>query len=77
MIVAIIIVVVIIIRSTLTGALQKKRIFNLFMFKILINHAQLLSLTSSFSLKWSSIVEDILSTSRPVAEVSTQILSFD
>ena len=43
----------------------------------MINHAQLLSLTSSFSLKWSSIVEDILSTSRPVAEVSTQILSFD
>ena len=43
----------------------------------MINHAQLLSLTSSFSLKWSSIVEDILSTSRPVAEISTQILSFD
>ena len=42
-----------------------------------MNHLQLLTLTASFKLKWPSNVDDLLSSSKPAAEVSTQIISFD
>ena len=73
---AVIIVIVIIIRSTLAGALQRKNIQSVYI-KLLMNHLQLLTLTASFKLKWPSNVDDLLSSSKPAAEVSTQIISFD
>ena len=42
-----------------------------------MNHLQLLTLTSSFNLKWSSNVNDLLRFFKPATEVSTQIISFD
>ena len=74
--VAAIIVIVIIIRSTLAGAIQRKNIQSVYI-KILMNHLQLLTLTASFKLKWPSNVDDLLNSSKPAAQVSTQILSFD
>ena len=73
---AVIIVFVITIRSTLAGALQRKNIQSVYI-KILMNHLQLLTLTSSFNLKWSSNVNDLLRFFKPATEVSTQIISFD
>ena len=74
--IAIIIGITFMIRSTLAGALQKKNVQSVYI-KLLMNHIQLLVLTSTFNLKWPSRVEDLFNTSKPVAEVSTQILSVD
>ena len=74
--IAVIIGIAILIKSTLAGALQKKNVQAVYM-KLLMNHIQLLVLASTFQLKWPSRVEDIFSTSEPVAQVSQQILSFD
>ena len=65
-----------IIKSTLNGALQKKNIQSVYM-KILMNHIQLIYLTSSFEFDWPDNVAQIFKTSEPVAQVSQQILSFD
>ena len=69
--IAVIIGIAILIKSTLSGALQKKNVQAVYM-KLLMNHIQLLFLASTFQLKWPSRVEDIFSTSAPVAQVSQQ-----
>ena len=74
--IAVIIGIIIIIRSTLAGAIQRKNIQSVYI-KILMNHLQLLTLTASFNLKWPSNVDDLLNSSKPAAQVSTQIISFD
>ena len=74
--IAVIIGIIIIIRSTLAGAIQRKNIQSVYI-KILMNHLQLLTLTASFKLKWPSNVDDLLNSSKPAAQVSTQIISFD
>ena len=56
---AIIIGIVIIVRSTLTGALQKKNVQSIYI-KLLMNHLQLLTLTSSFDLRWPDNVSSFL-----------------
>ena len=74
--IAIIICLVIVVRSTLAGALQKKNVMSVY-FKLLMNHIQLLAMTSTFNLKWSNSVNSIFNSSQQVAEVSTQIFSLD
>ena len=74
--IAAIVAVIIIIKTTLAGALQKKNVQSVYL-KLLMNHFQLLSLTSSFNLNWPGSVDEFFTASQPVAEVSTQILSFD
>lgn len=71
-----IVVIALIIRSTLAGAVQKKNVQSVYV-KILMNHLQLLVLTSSFDFDWPDRVLELFNTSKPVAQVSTQILSFD
>ena len=68
--------IVLIVRSTLAGALQKKNVQSVYI-KLLMNHLQLLTLTSSFDLRWPDSVSSFFNSSNEVAQVSTQFLSFD
>mmetsp|Transcript_32875 Transcript_32875/g.37654 ORF Transcript_32875/g.37654 Transcript_32875/m.37654 type:complete len:200 (-) Transcript_32875:14-613(-) len=74
--IAVVVGVVFMIRSTLAGALQRKNVQSIYI-KILMNHLQLLVLTSSFNFKWPDKVIELFDSLKPVAQVSTQILSFD
>eukprot|EP00347_Sterkiella_histriomuscorum_P016469 403353061 len=67
---------VMMVRSTLAGALEKKNAVSIYM-KILMNHFQLILLVSSFNFSWPEQVEKFFSSSQPVAEASTQIFSID
>jgi len=71
-----IVVILFLIRSTLKGAVEKKNVTSIYS-KILMNHLQLLLLTASFDFEWPEKIESFFAISEPVAEVSTQILSFD
>ena len=74
--IAVVVGIVIMIRSTLAGAIQRKNIQSVYI-KLLMNHLQLLILTASFDFDWPDRVNKIFETSEPVAQVTTQILSFD
>ena len=76
MFIAVVAGIVFMIRSTLAGALQRKNIQSVYI-KLLMNHLQLLILTSTFDLDWPSQVIELFDTGKPVAQVSTQIISFD
>jgi predicted outer membrane repeat protein len=73
---AVILGIAIMVRSTLAGALQRKNIQSVYI-KLLMNHLQLILLTASFDFDWPSKVTKLFSTTEPVAQVSSQILSFD
>lgn len=66
----------IMIRSTLSGALQRKNIQAVYI-KILMNHLQLIVLTASFDFDWPKRILKLFNTTKPVAQVSDQIISFD
>eukprot|EP00347_Sterkiella_histriomuscorum_P007237 403349735 len=68
--------VVFLIRSTLLGAKEKKNLTSIFL-KIMMNHLQLILLTASFNFDWPTLVVEFFSSVKPVAQVSTQIFSFD
>ncbi|CDW87526.1 UNKNOWN [Stylonychia lemnae] len=68
--------VVFTVRSTLQGAKEKNNVTSIFM-KILLNHIQLILLTASFDFKWPDEVLELFDTAKPVAAISTQIISFD
>ena len=74
--IAVIVGIVFMIKSTLNGALQRKNIQSVYI-KILMNHLQLIYLTSSFDFDWPDNVVELFEASEPVAQVSQQILSFD
>ena len=74
--IAVVVSIVIMVRSTLAGALQRKNIQSVYI-KLLMNHLQLLILTASFDFDWPDRVNKMFETSEPVAQVTTQILSFD
>ena len=74
--IGIIIWIIIMIRSTITGATQMKNLQSIYI-KILMNHLQLLVLTSSFDFKWPMNVQDVFNTSRSVDQISTQFYSVD
>lgn len=63
-------VVVLLIRSTLNGALVKKNVMSIFQ-KILMNHLQLIIMTASFNFNWPAMVAKFFNTSQPVAQTST------
>ena len=67
---------VILIKSTLAGALQRKNIQSVYI-KLMMNHLQLIILASSFNFDWPSRVLKLFETTEPVAKVSQQIISFD
>ena len=73
---AVIVGIVIMIRSTLAGALQRKNIQSVYI-KILMNHLQLIVLTASFDFDWPNAVLTLFETTEPVAQASSHILSFD
>ena len=73
---AAIIIVVIIIKSTLEGALVRKNLQSVYM-KILMNHFQLILLTSSFDFDWSKNVKNFFDNTKTGAQVSNQLISFD
>ena len=73
---AVVVGIVIIIRSTLAGAIQRKNIQSVYI-KLLMNHLQLLILTASFDFDWPDRVLKIFEASEPIAQVTTQIFSFD
>ena len=73
---AAIIIIVIIIRSTLEGALVRKNLQSVYM-KILMNHLQLILLTSSFDFDWPDNVKEFYDSTKPVSQVSNQLISFD
>ena len=73
---AVIVGIIIMIRSTLAGALQRKNVQSVYI-KLLMNHLQLIILTASFNFDWPQSVVEIFETSEPVAQVATHILSFD
>ena len=73
---AVILIIVVMVRSTLQSASEKKNYQSVF-FRILMNHFQLVVLTASFKLSWPSLVTDLFSTAKPAAEASSQFISFD
>ena len=72
----VIIGIVVIIRSTLNGALQMKNLQSVYI-KILMNHLQLIFLTASFDFDWPKRVQKYFETTEPVANGPSQLLSFD
>ena len=74
--IAVVFWIVILIRSTLSGALQRKNIQSVYI-KLMMNHLQLIILASSFDFDWPSRVLKLFETTEPVAKVSQQIISFD
>ena len=74
--VVVLICLIIIIKSTLDGALIKKNLQSIYI-KILMNHLQLIVLTASFDFDWPDNVTEFYDTTRPVSQVAQQILSFD
>jgi hypothetical protein len=74
--VAALIVIIFMIKSTLESALVKKNLQSVYI-KILMNHLQLILLTASFNFDWPDNVTDFYDTTKPASQVSSQILSFD
>lgn len=71
-----IILIVLMIKSTMAGAVEKKNVTSIFM-KILMNHMQLITLTASFNFSWPEQVLSFFSAVKPASSASTQVLSFD
>ena len=71
-----IIALIFMIRSTLNGASQKRIITSVFQ-KILLNHFQLVVLTSSFDFKWPESVSGFFKINEPIGEATGQIFSID
>eukprot|EP00347_Sterkiella_histriomuscorum_P001991 403369895 len=71
-----IILVVFMIKSTLAGAKDQNNVTSIYT-KILMNHIQLIMLTASFDFKWPKLILEFFDSSKPVAQASNQIVSFD
>ena len=71
-----VVLVVFMIRSTLSGAKDKNNITSIY-FKILMNHIQLILMTASFKFSWPTVVTDFFDIAKPIASASTQVMSFD
>ena len=67
---------VIFIRVTLASTLAKKSNISVYL-KILTNHLQLIVITLNFDLDWPSEVSKVSETAKPLADVSSRIISFD
>lgn len=72
----VLIVLMLIIRSTMRSAYKSKSIFSIYI-KIMLNYLQLISLTSQLRLQWPDIVDVFLSSQGTPGEVSIQFLSIE
>jgi len=59
-------VIIFMIRSTLAGAHQKNNVTSIFL-KIMMNHVQLILLTSTFNFKWPELITKFFDTAKPIA----------
>ena len=71
-----IVVIVIFIRVTIASMKAKKSNVSVYL-KILTNHLQLIVITLNFDLDWPSQVNQFNDTARPLADVSSRIISLD
>ena len=67
---------IIMIKSTLSGALERKDVQSIY-FKILTNHFQLIALTASFNFRWPFTVVQFFDTVKPTTMFMTHLLSVD
>ena len=67
---------VIFIRVTLASTLAKKSNISVYL-KILTNHLQLIVITLNFDLDWPNEVNAVNESAQPLADVSSQLISFD
>lgn len=72
----VVVLFVLMVRSTIAGATQAKNNTSIYM-KILMNHFQLVLLVSSFNFQWPSQLEVFFASTSPVSEASTQVVSVD
>ncbi|CDW87963.1 UNKNOWN [Stylonychia lemnae] len=72
----VVLVVVVMIRSTLNGAKNTDQITSIYL-KILLNHFQLLLMTASLDFSWSEEIVNFFKATNQVATVSTQVFSVD
>ncbi len=67
---------VLLVKYTLKSAKEEKSPFSIYL-RVLINHFQLIFLTSTFDLSWPDQVSSLYAASEPVANVSQKIISLD
>lgn len=68
--------VILVISFTLAASNKNKFKLNVLM-RMMLNHFQMMVVTVSFDLNWPSSIEQMLSSVKPVASISTQFISFD
>ena len=61
---------------TMSSMMKQKSNVSVFL-KILTNHLQLIVLTLNFDLDWPGSVNAVNETAKPLADVSSRIISFD
>ena len=69
-------IIVIFIKVTIASTKSKKSNISVYL-KILTNHLQLIVITLNFDLDWPSQVSQVNETAKPLADVSSRIISFD
>lgn len=74
--IGVVLLVVIMVRSTLKSAAKPKELHSVYI-KILTNYLQLVLLVSSFNLNWPSLVKSLLSTQETAGSATEQLFSFD
>ncbi|CDW78175.1 UNKNOWN [Stylonychia lemnae] len=74
--IGVVLLIVFMVRSTLNGAKDATNVTSIYM-KILLNHFQLLLMTSSFDFSWSEQILDFFGATNQVGQVSTQVFSID
>lgn len=70
------ILIVLLVKSTLNAVHSEKSPFAIYI-KVMINHLQLIFLTSSFDLSWPDQVNAFYDQTEPVANVSDKVVSLD
>eukprot|EP00347_Sterkiella_histriomuscorum_P005934 403354704 len=74
--IAVFLLLIFLVRSTLNSATQKNNITNIYM-KILLNHFQLIMITATFDINWSEEIKDFFTETNSVATATSQIFSVD
>ena len=69
-------VIVIFIKVTIASTKSKKSNVSVYL-KIFTNHIQLIAITLSFELDWPTQVSQVKHSAKPLADVSSRIISFD
>lgn len=73
---ALIIFTIIVIFFTISASNRNKFKINVLM-RMLMNHVQIMVITVSFELNWPSALSKMLGSTKPIADISTQFISFD